>query len=183
MALPRKKGLRRTPLRRKSDKKRVVDKTRTRVAYKAPAWFTKIKLGSHGNNVAQKRYWRFISCFVRQRDFRDQKGCCVSCPSILKRWQDGDAAHFKRYSVCNSYFKFNPDNIALSCKNCNRNDDGVVGHAFGEELKRRYGKDHLEWIEEENNKFRGKKLETHKIVEEIEKLMAENPWFDIKTTY
>ena len=183
MALKRRKGLKRTPLKKKSTKKRVVDKSRTKKVYKAPSWFMKIKLGSHGNNPAQKRYWRFISCFVRQRDFRDQKGYCVSCDNQLGRWQDGDAAHFKRYSVCNSYFKFHPDNIALSCKNCNRNDDGVVGHAFGEELKRRHGKDHLEWIEEENLKYRGKKLETHKIVEKIEELMEENPWFDIKTTY
>lgn len=176
-------ALRKTPLRRKSTKKRVIDKSRTKVAYRPPDWFMKIKLGSHGNNAAQKRFWRVISCFVRQRDFREQKGCCVSCEKQLSRWQDGDAAHFKRYAVCNSYFKFNPDNIALSCKNCNKNDDGVVGHAFGEELKRRYGNKHLLWIEEENLKQKNKKIETPKIVEEIEKLLEENPWFDIKTTY
>lgn len=183
MALSRKKGLRKTPLKQKSSKKRVVHKSRTKTVYKPPAWFTKIKPGSHGNTPTQKRFWRVISCFVRQRDFIEQKGCCVSCDTTLQRWQDGDAAHFKRFSVCNSYFKFNPDNVALSCKNCNRNDDGVVGHAFGEELKRRYGRDHLDWIEEENLKYKGIKLETHKIVEEVERLLVENPWFDIKTTY
>lgn len=175
-------ALRRTPLRRKSLKKRKVDKSRTKKVYRPPAWFSKIKQGSHGNNSAQKKYWRVMSCFVRQRDHNKYKKC-VSCPTVYGHWMDYDAAHFKRYSVCNSYFKFHPLNLAASCKNCNRLDDGVVGHAFGEELKRRYGPDHLNWIEEENLKYRGMKLETHKIVEEIEKLLEENPWFDIKTTY
>lgn len=175
-------ALRKTPLRRKSKKKRVVDKTRTKRGYTPPDWFQKIKLGGHGNNVAQKRFWRVISCFVRQRDF-NKYGKCVSCDEKLDKWQSGDAAHFKRYTVCNSYFKFHPDNIALSCKNCNRNDDGVVGHAFGQELIRRYGKKHLDWIEKENLEYRGKKLEVPRIVEIVEKLLEDNPWFDIKTTY
>lgn len=48
---------------------------------------------------------------------------------------------------------------------CNHRDDGVVGHAYGEELKRRHGDDIIEWIEKENAKYHGKKLETIKIVE------------------
>lgn len=172
---------RKTPLKRKSTKKKKKTKVENK-GFKSPPWFTKIKLGSHGNNVFQKRYWRVVSCIVRQRDHFEH-GKCVSCPAVYKRWQDYDAAHFKRYAVCNSYFKFDPLNIAASCKACNRNDDGVVGHAFGEELKRRYGQGHLEWIEEENARMRGKKMENHEIVERVEKLLDDNPWFDITTTY
>lgn len=175
-------ALRKTRLRSKSKKKRVIDKSRTKQAYKPPAWFGKIKPGAHGNNTAQKKYWRVISCFVRQRDHR-KYGKCVSCPTKYKRWQDYDAAHFKRYSLCNSYFKFHPLNIAASCKNCNRNDDGVVGHAFGEELKKRHGKQHLNWIDKTNEAYRGQKLETHEIVTKIEELLQDNKWFKIETTF
>ena len=59
----------------------------------------------------------------------------------------------------------------------------MVGHAFGQELIRRYGKKHLDWIEKENLEYRGKKLEVPRIVEIVEKLLEDNPWFDIKTTY
>ena len=38
-------------------------------------------------------------------------------------------------------------------------------------------------IEEENLEYRGKKLEVPRIVEIVEKLLEDNPWFDIKTTY
>lgn len=173
---------RRKPMRRRAAKPAKKVRKVKKEVYTPPAWFKKVKPGAHGNNLAQKKFWRVISCFVRQRDQR-KYGKCVSCPTKCKRWQDYDAAHFKRYSVCNSYFKFNPHNIAASCKNCNRNDDGVVGHNFGEELIRRYGPQHLEWIEEENLRQRGKKLETHKIVEIIEELLADNSWFNIETTF
>ena len=178
MALKRRKGLKRTPLKRRTTKQKKVRKLKP--FYKPPDWFTKIKLGSHGNNPYQKRYWRVVSCLVRQRD--EQYGC-VSCPTKYKKWSDYDAAHFKRYAVCNSYFKFDPLNIAASCKACNRNDDGVVGHAFGEELKRRYGNDHLVWIEEENKHYKGKKMENHEIVTRVEQLLKDNQWFDITTTH
>jgi hypothetical protein len=145
--------------------------------YQIPQWFRSIPLGSHGNSPTQKRYWKVISDFVRQRDFNKYKGRCVSCGKRLEQWQDGQGAHYRRYATCNSYFKFHPDNVALSCAYCNQNEDGVIGHAFAEELKRRYGEKHLDWIEKENNKWRGVKLEDHIMVERVEKLLEENPWF------
>lgn len=170
------KSLKRTPLKsktplktnKKAPKKRVTPKTRQK-GYVVPKWFKSLPLGSHGNTPAQKKYWKVVSDFVRQRDW-NKYGYCVSCKTKILDWKDGDAAHFKRYSVCNSYFKFHPDNIALSCKNCNRNDDGVVGHAFGEELIKRYGKRHLVWIEEENAKYRGVKIENWQIIEKVKEL-------------
>lgn len=145
--------------------------------YQIPPWFKSIPIGSHGNSPTQKRYWKVISDFVRQRDFQKYKGKCVSCAKRLEQWQDGQAAHYRRYATCNSYFKFHPDNIALSCSYCNQNEDGVIGHSFGEELKRRYGEKHLDWIEKENNKWRGVKLEDYIIVERVEKLLEENSWY------
>jgi len=145
--------------------------------YKVPDWFRSIPLGSHGNSPTQKRYWKVISAFTRQRDFNKYHGKCVSCGKRLESWQDGQGAHYRRYATCNSYFKFHPDNVALSCAYCNQNEDGVIGHSFGEELKRRYGEKHLDWIEKENNKWRGVKLEDHIMVGHVEKLLEDNPWF------
>lgn len=149
--------------------KKIKRKTR-KEGYQAPKWFTRLKPGSHGSNAAQKKYWKVISDTYREEDWIKYNGRCVSCPKILEHWKDGDLAHFKRYSVCNSWFKYERKNLALSCKNCNRNDDGIVGHAFGEELKRRWGDDVIDWIETENLKYRGQKLETHEIVQRVAEL-------------
>lgn len=138
--------------------------------YQAPKWFTKLKAGSHGSNAAQKKYWKVVSDTYREEDWNRYNGRCVSCHKTLEHWKDGDLAHFKRYAVCNSWFKFERKNLALSCKGCNRNDDGIVGHAFGEELKRRWGEDVIEWIEQENLKYRGQKLETWQIVDKVARL-------------
>ena len=138
--------------------------------YKAPKWFSSTKAGSHGNTPAQKKAWTIVSAYVRQRDFKNYHGKCVSCPRILENWQDGDCAHYKAWGACNGFFKYELTNLALSCKNCNRLSDGNVGHAFGEELKRRYGKKHLEWIATEDRKHTGEKLEEWLLVEMCEKL-------------
>jgi hypothetical protein len=45
-----------------------------------------------------------------------------------------------------------------------------TGYRFGEEMKRRYGAKHLEWIEKENEKHRGKKIEEWELVEFIARL-------------
>lgn len=165
------------PLGAAKPKKTIKSTKSPQKGFKVPKWFMSIPVGSHGSNPVQKRYWKVISNFVRQRDFEKYNGKCVSCSARLERWQDGDAAHFKRYSVCNSYFKYNEKNIALSCKHCNHNDDGVVGYNFGQTLIKRYDKNHIAWIEKENLKWRGVKLENYEIVERVEKLMEENPWF------
>jgi hypothetical protein len=164
---------RKKPAKRKNSPSKTKPIDRTPI----PKWFQSIKPGAHGNTPTQKRYWKLISDFVRQRDFNKYNGKCVSCKIHLQHWKDGDAAHFKRYSVCNSYFKFNPANIALSCKGCNRNDDGVVGHHFGKSLEKRYGKDHIDWIEKENKKYQGMKIENAELIRLAEKLVEDNPWF------
>jgi hypothetical protein len=164
--------MRKTPLARKSKKKRVVDKTRTATkGYKPPAWFQAIPLGSHGNTPAQKKYWKATSDAYRKADFEQYGGRCVSCSKILDRWQDGHLAHFKAWSVCNSWFKYCRENLALSCPGCNRLDDGMVSYNFAKELQRRHGKGIIEWIEAENGAYRGMKMEVWEIVERTEKLL------------
>lgn len=138
--------------------------------YKPPKWFTSIPLGSHGNNPAQKKYWKVVSETYRKEDFEKHNGKCVSCPAHLERWQDGQLAHFKAWSVCNAWFKYERKNLALSCPNCNRLSDGVIGHNFSQELKRRHGEDITDWIEAENLKYRSQKMEVWQIVEKVSQL-------------
>lgn len=158
-----------TPKSRKINSKRSKPKSATK-GYKPPKWFNSIKLGSHGSTPAQKKYWKIVSETYRQEDFDKYNGKCVSCPTRLERWQDGQLAHFKAWSVCNSWFKYERKNLALSCPNCNRLSDGVVGKNFALELQRRHGEGILDWIEKENLQYRNVKMETFEIVEKVAKL-------------
>jgi len=158
--------MKRTPLRRKSLKKRVTKKLPNK-GYKCPKWFMAIPYGSHGSTPTQKRYWWVVSQTYREDDFKKYHGRCVSCKKKLDDWKDGDLAHFKKYSVCHSWFKFQRENLALSCKGCNQRDDGMVGHAFGEELKRRHHGKIVEWIEKTNECFRGQKMQEWEIVQKV----------------
>lgn len=179
--LKRKTGLTaRTPLKRvkinsKGVKpKKTIDTTRTsKKGYKPPKWFTSIKPGSHGNTPAQKKHWKIVSETYRKEDWEKYNGKCVSCETRLERWEDGQLAHFKAWSVCNSWFKYERKNLALSCPNCNRLSDGVVGLRFAKELQRRHGDHILDWIESENEKYRGQKMEVWELVDKTAKLRPE----------
>lgn len=136
--------------------------------YKPPKWFQKIKPSNgHGSSPTQKRFWRVVSETYRQEDFEKYNGRCVSCAKRLHDWKDGQLAHYKAYGACNSWFKFDRMNLALSCAACNFRDDGPVGYAFGQELKRRHGEDILEKIEKENQKYIGQKMHEKEIVERV----------------
>lgn len=138
--------------------------------YTVPSWFKQITPGSHGNTPSQKRLWRVVSEYVRQRDWNRYK-CCTVCSTYLPDWKDGDCGHYRAWSVSNGFFKYELTNLALLCKSCNRLSDGVIGHKFGEALKRRYGQDHLAWIEEENKKHHGEKMEEWDLVALAEKII------------
>jgi hypothetical protein len=167
--------VKRTPLRRKSTKQRIVDKTRTRQVYTPPAWFMAITPGSHGSTPYQKRYWRVVSEYVRKRDF-EKYGTCVSCGFHFERWQDSQAGHWLPYAVCNAWYKFDSEfNIAGQCSGCNRSlhrSGAHVGHAMGEELKRRHGDGVLERIKHDNELYRGQKLEVPEMVAKAALLYA-----------
>jgi len=143
----------------------------TSKGYKPPKWFNSIKLGSHGSTPAQKKYWTAVREKYLQEDFIKFHGKCVTCDKHLDTWKDGQLAHYKAWSVCNSWFKYERKNLRLSCANCNRLSDGVIGKRFADELVKQYGPDHLEWIEQENLKYRGQKMEVWEIVERVEKLL------------
>jgi len=153
--------------RRRTPQKKV---RKLKQAYTPPAWFMALPLGSHGNTPAQKRAWKAISQLVRRTDFEKYGGKCVSCPAILDSWQEGHCGHYKAWSVCHGFFKLEKSNLSLQCPRCNYLSDGPVGHAFGKELERRYGKGHLQWIDEENERHRGEKMETWQLVELVRKL-------------
>ena len=135
-----------------------------KVHWKPPAWFMVIPLGSHGNNPIQKRLWKLTSDFVRIFDW-ELYGVCASCGKKIQHWQDGDCGHYKAWSVCNNYFKFDKRNLALQCSNCNRLSDGSIGHNFGETLKKRRGDHILQSIENHKYNLHGGKLENIKLVQ------------------
>ncbi len=118
---------------------------------KLPKWVKSIPPSpSHGTGTLQKRLWRLTSDFVRLRDTYHHKGICVATGKKIGHYKQGDAGHYKPYATCNGMFKFNPINIHLQSKTSNGWGGQEIGHAFGEELKRRYGNHYLERIEDEN---------------------------------
>lgn len=141
--------------------------------YKPPKWFQKIKPGVHGSTPAQKRLWRVVSEFVRQRDF-ELYATCVSCPHRFESWQEAQAGHWLPFSICHSWYKFDPTfNIHAQCVACNsgmHRSGAHIGHAMGEEIKRRCGENTLEIIKEDNERFRGMKIEVFQIVDYVARL-------------
>jgi hypothetical protein len=154
--------VKRTALKRRTTKQKKARVLKEK--YTPPEWFMAVKPGAHGNSPAQKRLWRIVSEAVRKEDYERFGGRCVSCPRVLDTWQDGQCAHYKPWSVCNGLFKYERRNLALSCSFCNQNSGADIGHRFGEEMKRRYGTSILDWIEEENQRHRGEKLDILQIV-------------------
>lgn len=165
---------RRTPLNSKFKSPKTSKKLPEK-GYKPPAWFQKIPFGSHGSTPAQKRLWKVVSNYVRQRDF-ELYGDCVSCGEPFERWNDAQAGHWLPFSLCNAIYKFDPTfNIAAQCATCNSNlrrSGAHIGHAMGEELKRRFGPTVLDAILHDNRTFRGMKLHDHVCVDFAEKLLA-----------
>lgn len=138
--------------------------------YKVPKWFSSLKPGSHGNTPSQKKAWKVVSDYVRERDFKKYGGKCISCDRILERWEDGQAAHYFPWSVLNGLAKYDVNNIALSCAICNYGSGANIGYAFGNELKRRYGDGILSEIASLNKSYRGKKMEEWDLVDFIARL-------------
>lgn len=138
--------------------------------YVVPKWFNAIKLGSHGNTPAQKRYWKVLSDTYREEDYKTYNGKCPLCHRHIEDWKQLQLGHFHRWSVCNSWFKFERRNLLSICASCNVNDGGLTSYRFAEVLKQKYGEQHIEWIEKTNEAFRGQKMETWEIVSRVEEL-------------
>jgi hypothetical protein len=164
--------MKRSYLRSKSPAKRFKRASPTK-GYKPPQWFSEIKPGGHGNTPAQKRLWRIVSEYVRERDFK-LYGKCVSCDHRFTHWKQGHAGHYLPYSICHSWYKFDPENIALQCEACNMGlmrSGAHIGHEMGEELKRRHGPGILEQIARDNLSYRGQKMEVWQIVAKVEEIV------------
>lgn len=157
-------------------------KTKRKGKWTPPRWTKSIPKGGHGSTDMQKRYWKLMSDYIRIKEWYDY-GTCVSCNRRLDAWNEGQAAHWKSWGSSNSWGKFNMDNIALSCANCNRLDDGEIGHNFGEELKRRLGENILEEIRAFDNSQRGKKMEEHEICLKMENLVKKFDELDEQPEY
>lgn len=138
------------------------------VKWTPPKWLKAIPKGSHGSTDVQKRLWKLTSDVVRIQEWYKYKRC-VSCSKPIARWQDGQCGHFKNYSVCNSYFKFDRRNLALECAYCNSYGGMDAGYQFGKELKRR-GID-LEKLAKDNLKMSGQKMYDHELIHMIEELL------------
>lgn len=150
-----------------------------KVYWKPPVWFMAIPTGSHGSNPIQKRLWKLTSDYVRILE-TEKYGVCASCGKNIGNWQDGDCGHYKAWSVCNNYFKYDQMNLAFQCNNCNRLSDGNVGHNFAETLMRRYGADHLENIEKRNAELHGGKLDDVKLIVIAEDIINHFKYYTIQ---
>lgn len=178
--------MKRTPLKRKTALRTRTPAKRHRIAqvkrkakkapkspskgYKPPKWFQKIKPGGHGNTPAQKRLWRVVSETYRQEDIARWGAFCPCCGKPFETYHDAHLGHWLRYSLCNSWMKFERVNLAAICPGCNYLDDAITLQKLGEALKFRYGEDTLLFIEQENLRMRGKKMETWAIVDYVARL-------------
>lgn len=177
---------RKTPLKpktrlstRKSAKKRSQSKTGgnkklSGKGYKPPAWFNRIKLtySEHGNTTAQKRLWRVITDTYRKEEWEMYGPFCPVCGQSLPDWRDGQMLHWFRYSLCNSWLKWERRNMIFGCRDCNLKDDEITNWKISELLRLRYGEDILLWIEQENLRLQQArlKIETWHIVDYVARL-------------
>lgn len=155
---------------RKPHKKR---KERASVrSQKVPDWFSQLpwKSSDHGSNANQRRLWRLVSEYVRQRDF-ELYGYCAACKTPFTCWQEGQAGHFKAWSRCSGMFKYNEKNLALICAGCNRFGDGVTNANFAVEMQRRHGEDYVEWITAMNLAHKDSRLDTEEIVKYAQEII------------
>lgn len=85
-------------------------------------------------------YWHVLSKYVRMRDFVTFGGKCISCPTVLEQWYQGDAGHYLAARDCGFGLLLDPMNVHLQCKRCNNPSwSPSASIAYGFELDRRYG--------------------------------------------
>lgn len=137
--------------------------------YKIPKWVSSIPHNpkSHGTGNLQKKLWKLVSDYTRIRDWYQYGGRCVATGKYIEHWSMGDPGHYLSYSICNGMFKFDIWNVHLQSKSSNGWGGMADGHAFGEELKRRYGDDFLEELKLENRNHVNEKVENFLVVQEM----------------
>lgn len=93
----------------------------------------------HGSGTLQKRLWRLTSDYVRIRDWYAHNGLCVATGRKIAHWSEGQAGHFKAYSVCNGIFKFDPINIHMQAASSNSWGTSDDWFSYEEEILKRHG--------------------------------------------
>ncbi len=151
------------------------------------AWIKAIPRGQHGSGHLQQRLWRLTSDLVRIWDWHQFGGKCVATGKQLASWNDGQAGHFKSWQKCNGIYKFDTSNIFLQSAYSNSFGDKDDWKRFEEEIVRRYGAHHLDYIEKENAKTPLKisnewVLQTMKQRLEEMKVLKEKPPYYKRTT-
>lgn len=163
------KPMKRTPLRTISPNKVIKKKKTSIYKWTPPKWIGPIPQGSHGSTSIQKKLWKVVSDFVRIKDFYLHGSICFGClEHKIHNWKDGQAGHWKSWGYSNSYAKYEIRNLLMICANCNNNEDGLIGHRVGQQLIKMYGKNNEAYIVEQNNIYRGKKMEEIVLVGMIE---------------
>lgn len=133
----------RKPLRRSAWKRTKPKATKPRIKANKPqleAWIKAIpESQSHGSGTLQKRLWRLTSDFVRIRDWYRFDGRCIATGVKIGHWSEGQAGHFKAYSVCRGIYKFCTDNIHLQSEVSNKWNNSDTWFNFAAEMERRWG--------------------------------------------
>lgn len=136
-----------------------------------PKWVKAIpESQAHGSGTLQKRLWRLVSDYVRIRDFHAYGGVCIATGVKIGHWSQGDAGHWKSYSICRGLFKFDPINIHLQSKTSNGWGGQEIGHAYGENLKKRYYNGILDVINDAN-KLQSLKFSEIQVLDETERII------------
>lgn len=138
----------------KRTKKPVKRKNEPNKALLGATWIGGIPQSTaHGSGIIQRKLWRVVSDRVRITDWYQFKGKCISCDRYIFHWREGQAAHFRAFSVCRGYSKFDTKNIFLSCAYCNTGfDANIVGVRMADGIITRYGVERLEELENFTNR-------------------------------
>lgn len=146
--------------------------------YKPPRWVKTIPQGSHGSFIFQKKLWKTVSDYVRILDFY-AFGSCISCGRKFQSWQESDAGHYKSFSSCRGYSKFDTRNIFAQCKICNSvgsssfvsaKDTNVIGGNFKDNIRSRFGEERIKFIESLDS-YPTEKMEEWKCVDKMREII------------
>ena len=97
----------------------------------------------------KKKVWEIFSKFIRTRD----NGICFTCGKkdiISKR----TAGHYIPKNECGLYLYFDERNVNCQCSRCNLYMHGNLSQ-YALALRRKYGNDILEKLDEDKNKHKG----------------------------
>ena len=133
--------------------------------------------GDHGHGKYQKKLWRVVSDTVRIRDFYKYRKC-IACVRFIPNWKYLQAGHYRAWSVCNGFSKWDMSNIFGECPICNTGFNGnEVGAKFKEGILSRYGQKRIDYIDT-MRKYPSEKMDDFKCVlltKEILKEMKDLP--------